>query len=629
MKLQKIYYGPPGTGKTFRLKEEVIKILGNIKDAVNNESIESEENFSKQEILNKLEKFYSDNKYLLIDDDYKPGKKCYRNLYPINTLMKEFIETEKDILCADDIKKKFSWNGPSTYVQRERVITNFGLSKTDWHETSRPYLELNDKGKKVKELYKENFPDIGDIEKNRLPQFMINVFIEELIETTKDNMSLWKNTIIATLRLGLEHGYIFKMRSKIKPNEQEKEILKKCLNYESNDMEFLSWITAYLKDLNLLSEGENDSRIKKYYLNDNALRLLNQLKCLENLNILEIDNNNDNEEKNVDKIYVMKEEYKNYRKSIDVDYNYFKDEEQRIEFVTMHSSFGYEDLVEGITTDCQSSELRYCYKIGILKEFSYLALKNVILNNEENLGIDADQLKNMLSDWKMTFEFYKKNRKNIDWDLAEDYIFIIDEINRGDIVKVFGEVMTLIENEKRLGGRDEITVKLPYTKDEFGIPKNIIFLCTMNTADRSIGNMDLALRRRFQFVPVMPELDTVVQLYKPIPVDMSESDNLLYMSAKAIGNINKRIANIPYIGKDKLIGHSYLIIGETIKDNNILDAWKYDIFPYLEELFFEQISQLIDAIGEHEILDEINGFDKEDDKTLLKFISEVSDMNCE
>lgn len=629
MKLQKIYYGPPGTGKTFRLKEETIKILSDVID-INTKEINVSNNdrqISKGKILKRLDKFYNDNMFLLIDDDYKPGKKCYRNLYSINKIMKNFIEQDKDILESAYIKKENGWPGSSTYVQHERIITNFGLSITSWHDNSRPYLELNDKGKEIKHKYEERYIDVANIPKEELPNFVIDAFIDELVDTNKNNMSLWKNTIIATLRLGLEHGYIFQVKSNNKPNDKEKHVLKKCLNYESEDMTFLPWAIAYLRNLNLLSEGENDSRIKKYYLNDRGMDLLSKLKCV---NDQQSDDVEVYTEENIEeKIYVMNEESKRYRRAIDSRYNMFKDEKGRIEFITMHGSFEYEDFIEGITANCKDENLSYYYKTGVLKDFSFKALKNTILNNKDNINLEDSELEGKLDGWKNAIKCYKDYRNDIDWDLSDDYVFIIDELNRGDIVKVFGEVLTLIENEKRLGGRDEITVKLPYTQDEFGIPKNIKFLCTMNTADRSIGNMDLALRRRFQFIPTMPTLNIIEELYNPMPIDINENDNLLYKSAKAIKYINNKIKEIPFVGQDKTIGHAYLILGETIKDEDILEAWKYDIFPYLEELFFEQISQLIESIGEYEILDEVNGFNKDDDAFLVDFIDTLAIRNNE
>ncbi len=190
-------------------------------------------------------------------------------------------------------------------------------------------------------------------------------------------------------------------------------------------------------------------------------------------------------------------------------------------------------------------------------------------------------------------ELIKKYSKNMIINVEENtkpYVFIIDEINRGNISKIFGELITLIETTKRMGTKEAISAILPYTKEEFSVPNNVYIIGTMNTADRSIALMDTALRRRFKFIEMMP--DTSVLIKKNI-IEI-EGINIITMIEK----INERI-EILY-DREHTIGHAYftsLVNNATL--TNLADIFMNSIIPLLQEYFYEDYSKIQLVLGDN------------------------------
>ena len=243
--------------------------------------------------------------------------------------------------------------------------------------------------------------------------------------------------------------------------------------------------------------------------------------------------------------------------------------------VTFHQSYGYEEFVEGlrpVLNDKEDSEetesdkattVRYEIRDGIFKE----------LCNEARKA--------------------PKQR----------FAIIIDEINRGNISKIFGELITLIEADKREGMGNAISVKLPYSGEDFSIPQNIDIIGTMNTADRSLAVLDTALRRRFAFVEMMPDY----KVLKDITVDGIRMDELLR-------RLNERIEVL--YDRDHMIGHAYFI---PLRDQPTLEhleqIFQQRIIPLLQEYFFDDWEKIRLVLGDNQKAKEEHQFIKCEENT--------------
>lgn len=245
------------------------------------------------------------------------------------------------------------------------------------------------------------------------------------------------------------------------------------------------------------------------------------------------------------------------------------EEIKRYRFVTFHPSYGYEEFVEGLRPvlggDSEAAEVQYEIRPGVFKELCDLARQ----------------------------------------EKGQRFAMVIDEINRGNISKIFGELITLIEPDKREGKENAISVRLPYSGQSFSVPVNIDIIGTMNTADRSLALLDTALRRRFDFVPLMP--DTRDEAGAPLAglfVTTAEGDiNVRLM----LQRINERI-EILY-DRDHCIGHAYLTELKDIKEEParfeaLQVIFRNRILPLLEEYFFEDWGKIRLVLGDNQKQDQ-------------------------
>ncbi|EAK3633761.1 TPA: McrB family protein [Campylobacter jejuni] len=232
-----------------------------------------------------------------------------------------------------------------------------------------------------------------------------------------------------------------------------------------------------------------------------------------------------------------------------------------------------------------------------------------ILNNKHRRQIDSYyfQLVKLFKKREQNYKIDNNSSKKPD---LKFYIIIIDEINRGNISKIFGELITLIEPSKRIGEPEELRVTLPYSRNDFydkkgfGVPKNVYIIGTMNTADRSITSLDTALRRRFEFIEMMPDVEELEKSkYKDVNLK------------KLLKAINTRIEYL--LDREKTIGHAFFVSVENLE--SLKKVFKNKIIPLLQEYFYNDYA-LIDAVLNKNGMLEISVENKDYLKNMTEFI---------
>lgn len=250
---------------------------------------------------------------------------------------------------------------------------------------------------------------------------------------------------------------------------------------------------------------------------------------------------------------------------------------EQFETVTFHPSFTYEDFIEGLTAKEQNGGVEYKVEPGVFHSF-------------------VDRAR----------DAYEEAVGNGEPTEAPPYVLVIDEINRGNLAQIFGETITLLEQDKRLDADNETTVRLPHSGESFVIPPNVYVIGTMNTADRSIALVDAALRRRFRFVHFGPSIEALCSVYEFQDYDAvkeaaggatNNADQLLALSICALTHLNDKIRSNPDLGRGKQLGHTTLMGIDRDQSTDeqlqaIRDRWRYEIMPLIEEYYFGQFDRI-------------------------------------
>ncbi|MCC4817232.1 hypothetical protein BCU85_15660 [Vibrio lentus] len=332
----------------------------------------------------------------------------------------------------------------------------------------------------------------------------------------------------------------------------------------------------------------------------------------------------------------------------------------RIRFVTFHQSYGYEEFVEGLKANSEDGEISYDVEKGVFRQICDEAAKHTAdkaaskahsfdlcwqvfseqLAEKDSLEITMSQTSFRVMDFNAKRIFFEKSNGKKDHTLSintlkdifegsrdytsglgvyynplvrylkglvaieqqpaikrQNYVLVIDEINRGNISKIFGELITLIEPSKRKGEEEEIELLLPCSGDKFSVPDNLHIIGTMNTADRSLAMMDTALRRRFDFVEMMPRAD----LFTDHCIEWHGQKIDLKSLLEAL---NKRIEVL--YDREHTLGHAFLFpaynAGKSGQHELAFDelkaAFKNKIIPLLEEYFYEDWNKIRLVLGD-------------------------------
>lgn len=416
---------------------------------------------------------------------------------------------------------------PSTWSQTSQFISQFKLVD-NWRDKT--HLVLNSAGLELKEIVSKKYSE-GELKSwnQDCPEEVRNFYISIFTNLKLEDFTPLLKTFFCALNMLVNRQLYKQNNEQRKPSLEEQDTANKYFDLNNNitDLKWIGHFGRILQGLGLVELNKNEIQEKQFYeMTPLGKELINDI---------------------IDywvKVYpdLFKPNY-DYETAVKLGL---------IHFVTFHQSYSYEEFIEGI---------------------------------RPNLN-DADQLSYELVDG-----IFKSICSKAKYDKSNNYVIIIDEINRGNISKIFGELITLIEPTKRLysdSKENPQVVTLPYSKSYFSVPKNVYIIGTMNTADRSITNIDSALRRRFSFkeFPPRPDLVTEEVIHDGETIVLRDVFNM----------INMRIEYL--LDKDHLIGHSYFMKIKTWDE--LCETMIKNIVPLLQEYFYNDWEKIALVMGDTE-----------------------------
>jgi hypothetical protein len=523
--LNQIFYGPPGTGKTFNVSSTAETII-NAKNK--NTNLSRIEKFNR--ILKTIRNEYSSSEFKA------KSNSLYRNeraiMWMFGWLLDPIFDQSNSISRTAALQNGFD-PSPSSWAQRAQYITQFKLVE-NWQDSTN--ILLNAQGialkNEVRSYMLQNNLDFNNIKSwdQDSPDFVKAAYQSILSNQLKDNLTPILKTLFCALNMALNNKLYKQDNESRKANSEEKDLAMTFfdLNSDGEDLKWIGQIGRILKGLGIVTQSSELINNKYFfYLTSEGDVLIDEII-----------------EKWISTYPNLFGDFIDYENAVKLG---------QIKFITFHQSYSYEEFIEGIRPNLGlDSDIQYTLENGIFKEIAIKAK----------------------------------------YDLESNYVIIIDEINRGNISKIFGELITLIEPTKRifaLPKEHPQEVILPYSKKLFGVPNNLYIIGTMNTADRSITNIDTALRRRFVFEEFPP-------LHNHPSIGVVEIEGEIIKLQHILKTINIRIEYL--LDKDHQIGHSYFMNINSWE--SLCDKFRNNIIPLLQEYFYNDWEKIRLVLGDND-----------------------------